>query len=800
MFSIKNRRKVKAEIPKDTISSIPYDAAYINGIIKVHSGKFSKSYLLPEINYVSTNEEKQWNIAEEYAKFICSFDPSVRVFVTLYNRNDNGNEFVENIHITMKGDGLDEYRDEYNKIIEDKIKLANNNISMQAILTISLDAIDIFEADKKFSNQIDKLVSDYLTLITDETLLPVPIEERLDILNSIYNMENYTPLTEKKVVDGKLVETFSLQNCANQGISTKNAIAPAFMDVTDKRIRFNESTFCKTYMVRTFPSYLKGNVLTDFCSIPTSMLVTTVYDVKDTTEGIDEVKAKSLNVRTELVRKEKRASSAGYDHNLLSPDLCDANEETRMLLEKVTKEDDKIVNVTILFALFANSEDELSSFEAQLKIIASKHQLTLDVLTRRHEAGLNSCLPIGNMQIDNERLITTETVCSLSPYKVQNIYSPKGMYYGMHGISNRLIIYNRQNSINPNCAILGMPGSGKSFAAKREIINTLLNTDDEIYVIDPEGEYRPIVKALNGSLIRLSKGNKCYINPFDMTLDNADEDAPDPVKTKCEFIATIVEIMIGGRFGLSPIERTIIDQCTIDVYDEYLKYLNNNKLSQDFEEAPTLKDFYTVLSRQPQVEARNLALSLKRYVSGGVDAFAHHTNTDVTNRFTVYDIKDLGTGLKELGLQICLDNIWNKMIENKLKGKKTWFYIDEFYLLMQKPTSAAYISEIWKRARKWDGYPCAITQNVEDMLKSEEARTVINNCAFIVMMGQAPLNKQQLSKMYNLSPMEQKYIESPRPGTGLLRIENITVPMVDEFPKDTKLYKLMTTKPDERIV
>lgn len=290
MFGIKNRREVKAEIPKDTISSIPYDAAYINGIIKVRSGKFSKSYLLPEINYVSTNEEKQWNIAEEYAKFIGSFDPSARVFVTLYNRNDNGNEFVENIHITMKGDGLDEYRDEYNKIIEDKIKLANNNISMQAILTISLDAIDIFEADKKFSNQIDKLVSDYLTLITDETLLPVPIEERLDILNSIYNMENYTPLTEKKVVDGKLVETFSLQNCANQGISTKNAIAPAFMDVTDKRIRFNESTFCKTYMVRTFPSYLKGNVLTDFCSIPTSMLVTTVYDVKDTTEGIDEVK------------------------------------------------------------------------------------------------------------------------------------------------------------------------------------------------------------------------------------------------------------------------------------------------------------------------------------------------------------------------------------------------------------------------------------------------------------------------------------------------------------------------------
>jgi type IV secretory pathway VirB4 component len=280
---------------------------------------------------------------------------------------------------------------------------------------------------------------------------------------------------------------------------------------------------------------------------------------------------------------------------------------------------------------------------------------------------------------------------------------------------------------------------------------------------------------------------------------NEDEDGGDPVKVKTDFIETICEIMIGGKYGLSPIEKSIIDRSATNIYDDYIRYLQKTNKDQDYEHAPTLVNFYEDLLEQALPEAQNIALSLERYVKGAYDIFSHHTNVEIKNRFTIYDIKEIGPGLKELGLQICLDNIWNKMIRNAAEGKRTWFYIDEFYLMMQKPTSASYIAEIWKRARKWKGNPCAITQNVEDMLKSEDARTVINNCSFVTMLGQSPINKTQLSAMYNLSLAEQKYIASAKPGMGIIICNNDVIPMNDDFPKNTKLYKMMTTKPDERI-
>lgn len=283
------------------------------------------------------------------------------------------------------------------------------------------------------------------------------------------------------------------------------------------------------------------------------------------------------------------------------------------------------------------------------------------------------------------------------------------------------------------------------------MINVLLNTDNEVYVIDPEREYYELAKNLGGAVVRIANGSTSYINPFDMHMDNTDDDG-DPIKVKTDFIETVCEIAIGGRYGLSPIEKSIIDRCVNVVYEPYLDHLEKTGKRIDYQAAPTMLDFYNVMNMQSQPEAVSMALSLERYVKGALDVFSHHTNIEIDNRFTVFDIKNIGSGLKELGLQICLDNIWNKMVSNKAKGRDTWFYIDEFYLLMQKPTSAAYIAEIWKRARKWNGIPTALTQNVEDMLKSEDARTVINNCSFRMLLGQAPMNRKQLCQMYDISP------------------------------------------------
>ena len=451
----------------------------------------------------------------------------------------------------------------------------------------------------------------------------------------------------------------------------------------------------------------------------------------------------------------------------------------------------------IVITLFASSKEELENYEKQLKAIQTKHMVTVKQLYLQQEAGFNTALPLGNNQLEIQRLMSSDSVSVITPFDMKNIKQKTGMYYGINATTRDMILYDRTTDLNPNGAILGMPGAGKSFTAKREIINVLLNTNDEVYVIDPEGiDYTPLADALGGSAIKIANGSNVYINPFDLNTENAGTDG-NPVKVKTDFITTICEIAIGGRYGLSPNEKSIIDRCVESIYDDYIQYLKNTGKTIDIDHAPTMVDFWNQLNVYPEREAAQLALSLERYVNGSLDIFSKHTNVEINNRFTVYNIKDIGDGLKELGLQICLDNIWNKMIENRAKGKRTWIYIDEFYLLMQKPSSASYIAQIWKRARKWNGVPTAITQNIEDLLKSEDARTILNNCSFMILLGQSPMNQIELSKMFNISKDEQKYISAAKPGMGLIRIKDDIIPMDDSFPKDTKLYKIMTTKPDE---
>ena len=424
--------------------------------------------------------------------------------------------------------------------------------------------------------------------------------------------------------------------------------------------------------------------------------------------------------------------------------------------------------------------------------------LTIRPLLNEMEQAFNSTLPIGNNYMSYTRLMTTETVASLTPFSVKEIYQRSGLYYGLNASNGSMTLYDRSQDVNPCGIILGMPGAGKSFSAKREMINVWLGTEDDIYVLDPEREYAAMAKAFGGAIVKISNGSKAYINPFDINLQNSGDDG-DPVKVKSDFIQSICETAIGGRFGLSQIEKSLIGRCATRLYSDHVRDLQASGKDMDSESAPTMVDFYNLLMVQPEPEAANIALALERFVSGSDDLFSHHTNIDAQNRFIVYDIKDIGSGLKELGLQIAFDAIWNKMIENRAKGKRTWIYIDEFYLLMTKETSAEYISTIWKRARKWNGVPTAITQNVEDMLKSEQARTVINNSHFVTLLQQSPVNRKQLSNLLGLTTEEQKYISTSKPGMGLLKIGEDVFPINDDFPKDTKLYGIMTTKPDELV-
>ena len=794
----KTNAQKKEKQPVQKISAvakcIPYENVFSNGIIELDEGKYSKSYHLGEINFKTAPDESQWNIGRAFGEFLSGFPNDVTTQITLYNKSLDMAKYQQDVLLEMKPDGLNEYRGEFNDMLLEKMSGSKNNITTENVLTVTLNANDIENAIEKFVS-IENHINSKMTEITKADTPAFTTEERMEMLYGIFHPDISTPLCREKMIDGHLSKSFSIENCISQGITTKDVIAPSGITFNNNNMLIGEY-HAKSFYISNYPTWIKGSLLPDLASIATNVLVSIYYDIIPQEEAVKLIRRKGLNISSGLVEIQKRASKSFIDPNLISPDLQDANNAANSLLEGVRKENERLFLATAVITIFADSDESLKNYEDELKIIASNNLITILPLTNQQEDGLKSSLPLGNNKLEITRLMSTSTISALVPFSVKNVRQKRGLYYGQNAINKKMIFYDRSSGINPNGCILGMPGSGKTFSAKREIVNVLLSTDDEVYIIDPEKEYVPLAKAFGGSVITLQNGATTYLNPFDMNIENAD-DGGDPIKVKVDFIETVCEIAIGGRMGLSPIEKSIIGRCVDQIYKPYMEYLTISGKSIDIEHAPTMRDFYDALMEQPQIEAQSIALALERFVDGAFDIFGHHTTVEVENRFTVYDIKGIGSGLKEMGLQICLDNIWNKMISNKAKGKRTWFFIDEFYLMMQKPSSAAYISQIWKRARKWNGVPTAITQNIEDMLKSEEARTIISTSAFVMLLGQSPINKQSLSNLLNISMEEQKYISTAKPGMGLIRIDEQMYPMDDSFPKDTKLYKMMTTKPSE---
>lgn len=793
----KMKWKQKNKIPTTVIESIPYIQVYENGIIEIESGKYSKSYKIPETNFKTSSQKEQWLLVQRYSEFIGMLDPSIGIEVTMYNHTVDADKFREEVLLKMQPDKLNKFREEYNEMLTEKMSGAKNNLETQKILTLTIEANGIDEAVERFS-QIDGIVTENMTLMTKMDAEPLTLIERLEILNSIYNQNSIVPLYRKEIIEGNEVETFSLENCRKQGIATKDVIAPADITFSGRCIEIGE-TIAQSYYISNYPTWVKGTLLTDFAQTPTNLLVSVHFNLIPQEEAIKLLKNQRTNINAKLVDIQKKSARDGIDSSMISPDLTEAQTEANNLMSEITKDNGHLFTTTFVITLFAEDQAKLKGYEKQMQAIASKNMVTIKPLGTLKEFGFNTSLPLGNRQLDIQRLMTSDTICAMNPFNVKEVKQKGGLYYGLNAASRNMILYDRTTDLNPNAIILGMPGAGKSFSAKREIINVLLNENtqnDEIYILDPENEYQKLTESFGGSEVKIANGSNVYVNPFDLNIENA-EDGGDPVKVKTDFIESICEIAIGGRFGLSPTQISIINRCVMNIYTPYMEYLKKTRKTYDIEQVPTMEDFYEELLNQPQAEAQDLALSLERYVKGAQDIFSHHTNVEVENRFTVFNIKDLGSGLKELGLHICLDHIWNKMIINRARNVRTWIYIDEFHMLMQKPSAAAYIAQIWKRARKWNGIPTAITQNVEDMLKSEDSRTIINNSSFIILLGQAPINKEQLSSLLNISKEEQKYISSAKPGMGLIRIKDDIIPMDDTFPRDTELYQIMTTRPSD---
>lgn len=793
--SADKKKSTKIEIPKTVQKTIPYRAIYKNGIIEDCDGRYSKSYFLEDVNFTIVAQNEQEVIFEHYGEFLNMFSPEVRFQITIFNRSVDRDKFYDNVLLRHKHDGLDEYRDEVNSILISKINEGKNNLVREKYLTASIEADDIESATSTFA-RLDTEISLAIKRINDADTFPMTIEERLNIFYDIYNPDTEVSFASRANIDGQEAEFFTVDLLGKYGLTSKDVIAPSSLTFNADHF-ISGDTYGRILFLDTLPSFLSTKLLSDITDMPCGMITSIQHESVPQDRAVKMIRNQIVNINSNVIDAQKRASKSGYSGNLVSPDLMRSQEEANKLQEDMTTRDQKMYFVTVVIALFADNLDDLNKYTKTLISNAGKYLVTFKKLNYQQEQGLTTVMPLACNKIYAQRMLTTETASLFIPFTAQELTQKNGMYYGLNAVSHNLIFYNRTNSKNANGVILGTPGSGKSFSAKREISNVILGTDADVYIIDPEREYAPMAELLNGETVRIAPGSKTHINPFDMDLGYADDD--DPITLKSDFIGSLCETVIGGRYGLSPIQKSVIDRCVRKIYVPYMEFMSTQPegVTCDYAHAPTMKDFYDALLEQPEMEAQNLALALEIYCTGSLDTFAYKTNVDVNKRFVVYDIKDIGTGMKEMGLQVCLNDIWNKTISNKKKGKRTWFYIDEFYLLTQTESSARFLQQIYKRARKWGGCPTGITQNVEDLLSSKEARGIINNCDFIMMLNQSPLDGQELAKMLNISPTQMSYITNASAGQGLLYTGKSIVPFNDKYPTNTKMFKVMTTKMED---
>lgn len=783
------------DVPKTAQGSIPYLGVYENGIFQNDENTYSKVYKIPDMNFLIEDTERQKEIFGNFMELLSSFGPEVHVQQLIFNKTIKPAELESKVLMKTQNDKLNEYREEMNEMLIDKMAKASNNIIHEKYFVLSVEADDIVTAKATFE-RLDREISAGFERVTKTTTKPLTLIERLSLMYDIYNMDSNVPFYRRtKMKKDNVMESFNMRHIQKMGLTSKDVIGPSALTF-ERDYMIIGTTYARAMMVSNLPSFLRGDILTELSNMPFNMLTSVHYRALPQSKAITLLKNKLVDVNANVVTLQKKASRNGYSVDVISPEIKQASQEVESLMGDLTQDNQKLFYTTITAVIFAKTKEELDENTKLFQATAERFVCQAMILATQQEAGLTTALPLGRNKLKVERLLNSRAAAIFLPFGVKELWQDDGMYYGLNGVSKQMILYNRSSAINGNGCIFGVPGSGKSFSAKREIVNVLLHTDDDVFVIDPENEYAGLAKLFYGSSIRIAPGSDVHINPMDMGLDYSAE-GDDPITMKADFIASICEAATGSRYPLTPIQKSVIDRCVKNVYREYIRTLRAEGKSEDAKIVPTLRDFYEEVKLQPEPEAHNLALALEKFVEGTQNSFAFRTNVNVNNRFTIYNIKDIGTGMKSIGLQVCLDNIWNKMIANYKKGKRTWLYCDEFHLLTQTEISAKYTQQIWRRARKWNGIPTGITQQVEDMMKTEEGRAIIGNSEFVMMLSMNAYGRAQMQQMYNLTDAEMEYITSSGSGHGLIYNGKDIIPFVDEFPKDTKLYNAMTTKAGE---
>ena len=747
-----------------------------DGICRVTDSYYTKTVQFQDINYQLNQNEDKTAIFDGWCDFLNYFDSSVRFQLSFVNMSANKDNYARYITISPQGDDFDSIRLEYTQMLQNQLARGNNGLIKTKYLTFGVEA-DSLKAAKP---RLERIETDILNNFKRLGVAAEPMNgmERLRLLHGMLHMDEQEPFR------------FSWDWLAPSGLSVKDFIAPSSFEFrTGRSFGVGRRIGCASFLQILAPE-LNDRMLADFLDMESSLIVSMHVQSVDQVKAIKTIKRKITDLQKMTIEEQKKAVRAGYDMDIIPSDLATYGTEAKKLLQDLQSRNERMFLLTFIVVNTAGSRQQLDNNVFQAASIAQKYNCQLTRLDFRQEEGLMSSLPLGLNQIEIQRGLTTSSVAIFIPFTTQELFQDgkEALYCGLNALSNNLIMVDRKLLKNPNGLILGTPGSGKSFAAKREIANVFLVTNDDIIICDPEAEYGPLVERLHGQVIKISPTSPHYINPMDLNLNYSDDE--NPLSLKSDFILSLCELIVGGKDGLMPVEKTIIDRCVRMVYRDYLS-------DPVPENMPILEDLYNELRRQEEKEAQYIATALEIYVSGSLNVFNHRTNINIANRIVSFDIKELGKQLKKIGMLIVQDAVWNRVTVNREAHKSTRYYIDEMHLLLREEQTAAYTVEIWKRFRKWGGIPTGITQNVKDLLSSREVENIFENSDFILMLNQASGDRQILAKQLNISPHQLSYVTHSGEGEGLLFYGNVILPFVDRFPRG-ELYDLLTTKPQEQ--
>lgn len=766
--TILTQDKERYTVPRRVQDIIPITCIWNDGIFKV-GGKYAKSFKFTDINYMVASREDKENMFLTYSELLNSLDSGATTKITIYNHRMNEADFEDTSLMPMQGDWRDEYREEYNRMLLDKAVNAEG-VMQEKFITISVAKKTVEEARTYFTRIAADLQAHFAAL--GSKCVELSATERLRVLHDFYRAgeENFF--------------TFNAKDMMKKGHDFRDYICPDSIEKYSDYLKIGER-FARVIYLKDYASYIKDSMVSELTELNRNMMLSIDIIPIPTDEAVREVENRLLGVETNITNWQRRQNSNNNFSAVVPYDMEQQRKESKEFLDDLTTRDQRMMFAVITMVHTADTKEQLDSDTEAILATARKHMCQMATLKYQQFDGLNTVLPVGVRKINAFRTLTTESLAVFMPFKVQEIMDKGGVYYGQNAISNNLILCNKANLLNQSAWLLGVPGSGKSFCAKGIMVPTILNSDDEILICDPEGEYAPMVEALMGdecAVIRVAAGGKDRLNAMYM-VDGYGEN--DPIIVKSQFIMSLIE-QIDSK-GVGPQQKSIIDRCTRAVYRE----------AEQSGIVPTLSTLRDKLMQQPEPEAKQIALSMELFTTGSLDIFGQHSTVDLDKRVIVFDIHGLGAQLKPTGLLVITDTILNRVTLNWKRGKRTHVFIDEFHVVFENEFSASFFNSAWRQFRKRNAYPIAITQNVEYLLDSVQASTMLSNSEFVVMLNQAASDREKLAKLLNISNEQLSYITNADAGCGLIKYGSALVPFVNRFPKDTKLYSLMTTRPGE---